>query len=110
MILNKNGVSNWTKSSRYWTPTLYGVGSKAVNPGSEYHAASLVSCLECHGGAEPLGHYSRVLDGEATASCEQCHYGSTNRWTELGAGGFGLLGGKDTGATEAHNGIRQNKR
>jgi len=23
--------------------------------------------------------------------------------TELGAGGFGLLGGKDTGATEAHN-------
>jgi len=103
MILNKNGATNWTKSSRYWIPTLYGVGSKAINPGSEYHAASLVSCLECHGGAEPLGHYSRVLDGEATASCEQCHYGSVNRWVELGAGGFGLLGGSDTGATEAHN-------
>jgi len=102
MILNKNGATNWTKSSRYWTPSLYGVGSRVINPGSEYHAASLVSCLECHGGSEPLGHYSRVLDGESTASCEQCHYGSTNRWTELSAGGFGILGGKDTGATEAH--------
>lgn len=106
MILNKNGAANWSaykSSQRYWTPTLYGVGSKAINPGSEYHAASLVSCLECHGGSEPLGHYSRVLDGEKSASCEQCHYGSTNRWIELGAGGFGLLGGSDTGATEAHS-------
>ncbi len=108
MILNKMGsdTANWSAyktTQRYWLPSLIGVGSKAVNPGSAYHAASLVSCLECHGGAEPLGHYSRVLDGEATASCEQCHYGSINRWTELGAGGFGLLGGKDTGASEAHN-------
>jgi len=104
MILNKQpgDIGNWAASSRYFTPNLYDVGSKAVNPGSEYHAASLVSCLECHGGAEPLGHYSRILDGEKTQSCEQCHYGSTNRWVELGAGGFGLLGGSDTGATEAH--------
>jgi hypothetical protein len=107
MILNKMGsdIANWSAYSvkqRYWTPLLIGVGSRVINPGSEYHAASLVSCLECHGGSEPLGHYSRVLDGQATASCEQCHYGSTNRWTELGAGGFGLLGGSDTGEKEAH--------
>ncbi|MDW7727973.1 MAG: hypothetical protein SCH70_12855 [Candidatus Methanoperedens sp.] len=100
-----NGT-DWTKGSRYWTPTLLNAGSKAVNPGTAYHAASLVSCLECHGGVEPLGHYSRVLDGEEAASCEQCHYGypSGYRWTELGAGGFGLTAGvHDNGSSEAHN-------
>lgn len=104
----KIGTANgtdWTLGSRYWTPTLLNAGSKAVNPGTEYHAASLVSCLECHGGTEPLGHYSRVLDGESSASCEQCHYSTSSsyRWTELAAGGFGLTGGEDTGANEAHN-------
>jgi len=98
-------VTDWTIGANYWTPTLLNAGSKAVNPGTEYHAASLVSCLECHGGVEPLGHYSRVLDGESAASCEQCHYSTSSsyRWTELAAGGFGLTGGEDTGASEAHN-------
>lgn len=100
-------ATGWTSGSRYWTPTLLNAGSKAVNPGTEYHAASLVSCLECHGGFEPLGHYSRVLDDEATyanndAKCAACHYGYTNRWTELAAGGFGITGGADTGTQEAH--------
>lgn len=104
---NATGWGTVTASSRYWTPTLLNAGSKAVNPGSEYHAASLVSCLECHGGFEPLGHYSRVLDDEVTyanndAKCAACHYGYTNRWTELAAGGFGITGGSDTGAQEAH--------
>jgi hypothetical protein len=96
--------TGWTYSSRYWTPTLLGAGSRVVNPGTEYHAASLVSCLECHGGSEPLGHYSRVLDGQTASTCPDCHYGypTGNRWTELGAGGFGLLGGSDTGTKEAH--------
>ncbi len=98
--------STWTLgtgSRGIWTTNFYGAGSRAVNPGSEYHAASLVSCLECHGGKEPFGHYSRVADGEkGPAQCSDCHYGSTNRWTALEAGGFGLFGGTDTGATEAH--------
>lgn len=100
-------ATGWTAGTRYWSPTLLNAGSKAVNPGTEYHAASLVSCLECHGGFEPLGHYSRVLDDEVTyanndAKCAACHYGYTNRWTELAAGGFGITGGSDTGAQEAH--------
>lgn len=103
-LIGTENVTDWTYGSIYWTPTLLNAGSKAVNPGTEYHVASLVSCIECHGGVEPLGHYSSVLDGESTASCEQCHY-STSRgyiWTELAAGGFGLTGGEDTGSNEAH--------
>ncbi len=86
---------------------LTGAGSKAVNPGTEYHAASLVSCMECHGGEEPMGHYSRVVDGTDSANqCQYCHYGPSGsaRWTDLAAGGFGLTGdAADTGAKEAHN-------
>jgi hypothetical protein len=89
-----------------------GAGSKSVNPGSAYHAASLVSCMECHGGEEPMGHYTRVADATAYGGrpCSDCHYGGGgavavgNRMTTLGAGGFGLTGSADdTGATEAHN-------
>lgn len=101
-----NPALTWTPPSGsrgVWSTNFNKAGSKAVNPGSEYHAASLVSCIECHGGAEPFGHYSRVLDGETTKSCPDCHYGSTNRMTTLEAGGFGLTGeASDTGATEAH--------
>ena len=91
-----------------------GVGSKAVNPGSAYHAASLVSCMECHGGSEPVGHYSRVVDGTQNggkADCSNCHYGNGNvvsgnagsMMTTLWAGGFGLTSmPNDTGAKEAH--------
>lgn len=86
--------------------TFTGVGSRVVNPGTEYHAASLVSCMECHGGEEPFGHYSRVVQGTA---CADCHYGGGGaqlgtRWTELAAGGFGLTTSNgDTGNVEAHN-------
>lgn len=105
--MDATGWTAYKSTQRYWTPTLLNAGSKAVNPGTEYHAASLVSCLECHGGFEPLGHYSRVLDDEVTYAnndekCAACHYGYTNRWTELSAGGFGITGGNDTGAQEAH--------
>jgi hypothetical protein len=93
-----------------------GAGSKSVNPGSTYHAASLVSCMECHGGEEPMGHYTRVADGtlyNGSGPCADCHYGGGKglfnpngtgaRMTTLQAGGFGLTGmADDTGAQEAH--------
>ncbi len=107
-----------TSSRPYYTANLDGAGSRAVNPGTSYHAASLVSCLECHGGDEPMGHYSRVVDGTdmtlgGAANCANCHYGgstpatgeSGTKMTSLWAGGFGLTGGQDTGATEAHMGF-----
>jgi hypothetical protein len=91
-------------------------GSKSVNPGAAYHAASLVSCMECHGGEEPMGHYTRVADNAGPSStpqsrpCSNCHYGGGgteaygNRMTTLQAGGFNLTGlATDTGAVEAHN-------
>jgi len=68
--------------------------------------------MECHGGEEPMGHYTRVADGTAYGGrpCSDCHYGgggafsTGNRATSLSAGGFNLTGmSDDTGATEAHN-------
>jgi hypothetical protein len=92
------------------TDNLTNAGSKAVNPGSTYHAASLVSCMECHGGDEPMGHNSRVADGtdnNGTVRCSNCHYGyvsGPNFAKTLWAGGFNLTGqSADTGAVEAHN-------
>lgn len=102
----------------YYVPNMTGVGSEAVNPGSAYHAASLVSCMECHGGADHggLAHYSRLIDGEIEnadnstgAACSNCHYGPVDThnyvWREFDAGGFGLTvdNPDDTGVTEAHN-------
>ncbi|MCZ7355994.1 MAG: hypothetical protein O8C66_08425 [Candidatus Methanoperedens sp.] len=93
-------------------------GSREVTPGSQYHAASLVSCLECHGGEKETGiagyeiesgppykHESWLLNGEGGSSCNDCHYGgSALRERNLAAGGFGLTPyGNDTGAIEAHN-------
>jgi len=91
------------------TVSLVGAGSKSVNPGSNYHAASLVSCMECHGGEEPMSHWRRVDAGPTP--CNNCHYGGgdaplslANKMTTLEAGGFGLTGkSDDTGANEAHN-------
>jgi len=90
------------------TINLTGAGSRTVNPGTSYHAASLVSCLECHRGAEPMGHYARVVDAEDTSNqCQKCHYGTSTSGDftrSLWAGGFGLTGVTgDTGASEAHN-------
>ena len=104
-------ISKATVTAPAGTVNLDHAGSKAVNPGSAYHAASLVSCMECHGGEEPMGHYTRVADGTAYGGrpCSDCHYGgggafaTGNRMTTLQAGGFGLTGmADDTGATEAH--------
>jgi hypothetical protein len=91
------------------TDLLTNAGSRAVNPGSTYHAASLVSCMECHGGDEPMGHYTRVINGETdiVTPCSNCHYGGSpngSKMTTLWAGGFGLTGvSSDTGTSEAHN-------
>ncbi len=100
--------------------SLDGAGSSEVTPGTRYHAASLVSCMECHGGeqqkgaagyeietAEPYNHAGWLLDAtDPTSSCSNCHYGIASHTpafeTALEAGGFGLTGGNDTGAVEAH--------
>jgi hypothetical protein len=83
-----------------------GLGSKAVNPGSTYHAASLVSCFECHGGSTPSNHESAVTaSASGIVNCNGCHYGgSANRWRSFAAGGFGLTElATDNGSAEAHN-------
>ncbi len=114
-------ITNWKWGRAYYEPAdLDGAGSRSVNPGSKYHAASLVSCMECHGGEYPVGHYSRLIDDERVNTegikCGDCHYGeATNLVTDLRAGGFGLtedlrvdletgeLINLDTGEAEAHN-------
>ncbi len=132
--LTSNGVPKDTNSATAsgafnaravgWTganvESLVGAGSRAVTPGTTYHAASLVSCLECHGGeqqkgapgytvlsAPPYNHESWLIDatGNQTTQCNACHYGSgLNRERTLEAGGFGLTSApNDTGSTEAHN-------
>lgn len=107
--------------------SYYGLGSRTVNPGTSYHAASLVGCIECHSGYEPLVHeMMRQESGDSSANpneignadCSNCHYGSgiaidgqagqlnRNFW----AGGFGVTNAlfyegrnnSDTGANEAH--------
>lgn len=103
-----------TSARPYYTLNFDYAGSRAVNPGTSYHAASLVSCMECHGGDEPIGHYTRVADGTANGGvvdCSNCHYGQGSASTgEAGAfmttfwaGGFGLTSQPgDTGSSEAH--------
>lgn len=79
------------------TPIFDNAGSRVVNKGSSYHAASLISCLDCHAGSSPsyAGHEKDRWSGE---ECEFCHYGGevataelgTNKMTNLEAGGFGM--------------------
>lgn len=112
MGLDLAKATSWTLTSRSAEVNLNGAGSRTVNPGTSYHAASLVSCMECHGGDEPVGHYSRIADGADASTgygatpCANCHYSAishTNQIYTLWAGGFGLTpDGQDTGATEAH--------
>ncbi len=104
------------------TESLLGAGSREVTPGTTYHAASLVSCLECHGGdqqkgvpgytvttMEPYNHANWLVDPtDPNSKCSNCHYGTVPHTpqfeTELEAGGFGLTDyPNDTGSTEAHN-------
>lgn len=96
------------------TENLTNAGSRAVNPGSKYHAASIISCLECHNKQEPTGHYTRIADGNVNggkADCSNCHYGGGSAGTgefgtkmaALWVGGFNLSGDpSDTGSSEAH--------
>jgi hypothetical protein len=105
----------WTSNT---SASYNGSGSREVTPGSQYHAASIVSCMECHGGEQekgiagyeiesspPYKHEGWLMNGELPSDCNACHYGSgTLRERYLAAGGFGLTGyANDTGATEAHN-------
>ncbi len=110
------------------TVSLAGAGSSEVTPGTRYHAASLVSCMECHGGeqmkgypgyeiesAEPYKHSGWLLDAtDPTGStCNNCHYGNSGHLPGegfLAAGGFQGVDGlglttKDAieGSVEAHN-------
>ena len=101
---------------------LDGAGSRTVNQGSRYHAASLVACMDCHAGYSPQpGHESARL-GQTTPTdeefCKDCHYGTeepafsvngTNyshlRTYELDAGGFGMgltSAPTDLGSAEVH--------
>ncbi|MCX9012529.1 MAG: cytochrome c3 family protein [Candidatus Methanoperedens sp.] len=106
--LDLSQVLAFKGSGRSATADLNNSGSKAVNPGTNYHAASLVSCMECHRGSEPYGHYTRLAENGSN-ECGNCHYGGTPiapgaRWTDLAAGGFGLTDdAADTGAAEAHD-------
>lgn len=104
---------------------LDGAGSKTVNAGSRYHAASLVSCMDCHAGASPQPGHERARLGQTTPDdeifCKNCHYGTeeaavningTNvshlRTYELSAGGFGLgltNNNPDTGDAEVHKAL-----
>ncbi len=103
------------------TESLFGAGSREVTPGTRYHAASIVSCLECHGGEqrkgavgyevntpEPYNHANWLIDAtDPKSNCSNCHY-STMPHTDtfeadLWAGGFGLTTApNDTGSVEAH--------
>ncbi len=92
-------------------PVFDNAGSRMVNKGSKYHAASLVACLDCHGGSSPsyAGHETNRLSEE----CALCHYGGetataelgSNKMTNLEAGGFGMgltNAATDTGSLEVH--------
>jgi hypothetical protein len=104
------------------TENLTGAGSRMVTPGTKYHAASLVSCLECHGGeqnkgvagyqintSEPYNHAGWLIDPtDPNNKCSNCHYGGVpgtgSFEADLAAGGFGLTtNANDTGSVEAHS-------
>lgn len=96
-------------------------GAREVTPGTRYHAASLVSCMECHGGEQYRGiagyeiktpkPYNHAAFLSGTDTCTDCHYGTaTNNFeTNLEAGGFNLTKfANDTGEVEAHTAFVKN--
>lgn len=119
MVNFANGTS---PTDTKMTVLLDGAGSRTVNAGSRYHAASLVACMDCHAGASPQpGHETARLgmtNPDDETFCYRCHYGTeepavlingTNyshlRTYELDAGGFGsgvTNNGADTGEAEVH--------
>jgi len=92
------------------TANFDGAGSEISNPGTLYHAASLVSCLECHGGIPNAHHDAEYGNGN---NCDACHYvGGANKGGLAGimAGGFGLgVSPGDTGTVEAHTDFVKNE-
>ncbi|MCX9025910.1 MAG: hypothetical protein OIN85_07445 [Candidatus Methanoperedens sp.] len=95
-------AAQWNMTGTYPDIKLDGLGSEVVNPGTTYHAASLVSCMECHAGEAPPGHEQGAL-----SDCSNCHYGGGSlggqQMRNLWAGGFGLTAKtNDTGVIEAH--------
>jgi hypothetical protein len=95
-------AAQWDMTGSNPVIILNGLGSEVVNPGTTYHAASLVSCMECHGGSPPMGHEQLSL-----SDCSKCHYGGGSaggqQMRNLWAGGFGLTNKTgDTGVNEAH--------
>ncbi len=118
----------WITLSSSGSTNFTGAGSREVTPGTRYHAASLVSCLECHGGeqekgvegyqlesAEPYMHSGWLLDATDpnASNCWNCHYSNDVHGAgegALAAGGFqkpdgtGLTtGSAEEGTVEAHN-------
>ena len=78
-------------------------GDNRNEAGTTYHAASLVSCLECHGGITPKGH------DDINGSCTVCHGPGVPNET-IPAGGFGLTNvTEDTGIFEAHADFLKNE-
>jgi hypothetical protein len=89
------------------TPNFDYAGSRDSGTGSKYHAASLVACLDCHGGSSPsyAGHETTRLSEE----CNLCHYanepGIGNQFRGINAGGFGMgltNSATDNGSKEVH--------
>jgi hypothetical protein len=97
-----NGTTTWQTA-----PIFDGAGSRDSGTGSKYHAASLVACLDCHGGSSPsyAGHETTRVGEE----CALCHYanepGIGNQFRGINAGGFGMgltSSATDTGSLEVH--------
>lgn len=115
------GAPAWNMNGSYPVTTYWSMGSRVVNPGTSYHAASSVGCIECHGGLERIGHEAMRSEGNGggatnpseagNANCDNCHYGGGSAGTNMNrnfwAGGFGvtkpLKYQTDTGSIEAHN-------
>ena len=106
-------VTNQTDATTQPPIILDGAGSRTVNSGSKYHAASLVACMDCHAGTAPQPGHETARLGQTTPTdeefCHQCHYGTEEPGhiitTQLSAGGFGMgLTNEvfDTGAAEVH--------
>ena len=126
-VVSNTSAQGWIMTGSYPVISYYGLGSRTVNPGTSYHAASLVACIECHSGYEPLVHEMMRQESGASntnpaetgnADCSNCHYGSGSAATgqagqlnrNFWAGGFGVTNAlfyegrnnSDTGASEAH--------
>jgi len=95
-------------------------GSRTVNSGSRYHAASLVACMDCHAGSSPQPGHETARLGQTNPDdeeyCAHCHYGGEVpgsgelRTYALSAGGFGGITNEafDSGEAEVHKALVKN--